>query len=1164
MTKNWEVFEQDPRQRTIPNQGVTKVRPPRDEGDWEVLKWELSSFVCEGEYAKGLDRIMTSYLTKLNQPEQTAVWVSGFYGSGKSHLVRVLAALWTDLEMPSGVTARDLVKLPTDIKDGLAELSTKGKQMGGLWSAAGKIGTGAPTSYRMAFLSVLFESAGLPTQYPAARLAIKLKEDGVYDAVLDQIRAEGKDPWGEFLNLYVSPVLAQAVIDALPDFAGDQLEAREIFREQYPNVDDIADNDLQLVMQDVLSLQSEKQREIPCTVIVLDEIQQYVGDDNDKLDHVSNVAELCATHFDSRVMLVGTGQSALQGSPMLTKIQDRFYDRVELADRDVENVIRSVILRKKPKMSKDLKAKLTKVSGEIDGHLTATRIAPSARDADNLVPDYPLLPTRLRLWAQILRAVDQGGGTGQLRTQLRITHEATQEVAERDLGFVVPADFLFFHQAEPMLSTRVLSRDMLERIKGHDDGTLEGRLKSRTLGLVFLISQLPTDGVADLGVRARPDFLADLLVEDLSEGSDHLRADVEAVLDALEAEGALLKIDSQYRLQTPEGEELQRKFSEKSGQIKGNTTRIHADRDRELRQAAEAELAGIKPLQGRSKTPRKLDISFGPEPPGTSGEKIPAWIRDEWTVSKRDFTSDARSGGVADPTIHVLLPRLNSDRLRDALAEWHAAGEVLAATPIPETPDGQEARLGLQTKHQSLEQLVESLVAEVLAGANVLQGGGTEVSEGSLKASVEKAASASLTRKFPKFSDADHDKWATVLNRAREGDPNALEAVGHADEPDKHRVSKAILTFLSPTGTKGSDVRNHFDANEYGWPKDAIDGALATLVAAGLVHAQSKQGVDITVKDLNQRDIATSSFRPETVAPPTVKTLLEIRKTIADANGALPSDEQLPAGGGDELEAVSRLLQTMMIEARNAGGKPPLPEAPDTLVVEQLLGYRGNELLREFHAIRDEILTAHLEWAKRGTEGALRLPQWERLQRLLDHFEPHEDHQTVSTDVSAILENRQLLTDPDPIPPIRDKVADQLRKSLKEAQQRLVTEIKKARKVASESDDWKEAGDEKAEEALATAGLALPEAQKVLSTEELLRALDRNPLADWEDRISAVPAKLAAARAKLAELAAPKMETVRVNLPSATIRTEEEIDEYVAAVRKQLKKEFGDGKQLIV
>ena len=88
MTANWEVFTRDPRAWQIPNQGVTKVGTPKDAGDWEVLKWELESFVCEGEYAAGLQRILSAYLARLSQAEQTAVWVSGFYGSGKSHLTQ--------------------------------------------------------------------------------------------------------------------------------------------------------------------------------------------------------------------------------------------------------------------------------------------------------------------------------------------------------------------------------------------------------------------------------------------------------------------------------------------------------------------------------------------------------------------------------------------------------------------------------------------------------------------------------------------------------------------------------------------------------------------------------------------------------------------------------------------------------------------------------------------------------------------------------------------------------------------------------------------------------------------------------------------------------------------------------------------------------------------
>ncbi|MDP9459004.1 MAG: BREX system P-loop protein BrxC, partial [Actinomycetota bacterium] len=139
MTLNRELFVEDPTQKDIPNLGVAKVGQPDDDSSWRVLRYELESFVCEGEYERGLDRILSTYLSHLDQDSQPTVWVSGFYGSGKSHLVRVLEHLWRDEEIPgaNGATARGLVTVSQRVEDSLRELTAAGKRAGGLWSAAG-------------------------------------------------------------------------------------------------------------------------------------------------------------------------------------------------------------------------------------------------------------------------------------------------------------------------------------------------------------------------------------------------------------------------------------------------------------------------------------------------------------------------------------------------------------------------------------------------------------------------------------------------------------------------------------------------------------------------------------------------------------------------------------------------------------------------------------------------------------------------------------------------------------------------------------------------------------------------------------------------------------------------------------------------------------------
>src|SRR2546430_5433897 len=151
MMKNRDVFIDDPTTYTIPNNGVTKVIDPRTPEEWNVLRYELERFVCEGEYHRGLALILSTYIANLAKAEQPAVWVSGFYGSGKSHFVRVLEYLWLDETLPSGSTARGLAQLPRDVEDALVELTNAGKREGGLWSDDGKLSAGAAGSFWLAF-----------------------------------------------------------------------------------------------------------------------------------------------------------------------------------------------------------------------------------------------------------------------------------------------------------------------------------------------------------------------------------------------------------------------------------------------------------------------------------------------------------------------------------------------------------------------------------------------------------------------------------------------------------------------------------------------------------------------------------------------------------------------------------------------------------------------------------------------------------------------------------------------------------------------------------------------------------------------------------------------------------------------------------------------------
>jgi len=231
------------------------------------LRYELTTFVCEGEFAKGLDRILSAYLRNLAKPEQPAVGASGFFGSGKTHLVKVLCSLWTDFRFPGGVTARGLVlKLPNAIRDGLKELATAGKRNGGLHAAIGRLGGGSTgggvkDSIRLALLGIVFRSAGLPEHYPAARFVMWLRDEGLFDKVRGHIEKAGRDFTKELHHLYVPSALAKAALKA-----------------QFGTQEGISNQDMVTAVRSALSVDGK----FPCTLIVFDEVQQFIGDNSDR------------------------------------------------------------------------------------------------------------------------------------------------------------------------------------------------------------------------------------------------------------------------------------------------------------------------------------------------------------------------------------------------------------------------------------------------------------------------------------------------------------------------------------------------------------------------------------------------------------------------------------------------------------------------------------------------------------------------------------------------------------------------------------------------------------------------------------------------------------------------------------------------------------------
>ena len=1145
--RNREIYKRDPAEVALPNDGVAAMSDAQTEDERRTLRFELAHFVCEGEYQRGLVRILESYIHHQGQPQQPAAWISGFFGSGKSHLAKMLRFLWTDYAFPKdGATARGIAHLTDDVYEQLTELSTLGRRGNGLHAAAGALGAGAGDSVRLALLGIVFKSKGLPEGYAQASFCLWLKKNGLYEHVRDRVRAAGRDFHGELNHLYASPLIAQALLAADANFAASERDARALLREQFPRPRDITTAQFTDAMHDALTTDGSG---LPNTVVIVDEVQQYIGEDADRSYLVQEVAEACSRRFGDRLLFVGTGQTALSGTPLLQKLQGRFTVTVELSDNDVETVIRRVVLAKRPDRIAAVQAALDTHAGEIARHLNGARIAPRSEDSAVLVDDYPLLPVRRRFWERALRAIDRAGTAGQLRTQLRIVFEAIRQTADEPLGTVVPADFLFDQQATNLLNTGELLREIHQTIVQLNDGSPDGVLKSRLCALVFLIRKLPREASVDSGVRANPQMLADLLVEDLAGDGAALRGRLPKLLDELVDAGTLMKLDDEYSLQTKESAAWEAEFRTRRNRLANDPTSMSTQRSERLREAVQRALASIKILHGDAKEPRKLALDFGADllP---SGQGVTVWMRDGWGSREPSVLADARAAGQDDPTVYVFIPRTSADELARLIATRGAATETVEYKGVPTTEEGREARRGMETRATEAENNLRGLVSRIMANAKVIQGGGNERLEASLADKVKAAANASLVRLYPEFRDADDARWRTVIERARGGAENPLEAVGFAGKTEEHRVCAAVLQFVG-SGRKGRDVRAHFSAPPYGWPRDAVDAALVSLFGAGHLRATAN-GLALHAGQLDQGKVPATDFRAET-ATVDARQRMALRKLFQTTGVACKPNE--------ESAAAAELLGKLLELAQHAGGDAPLPPAPNTEHVAELRGLAGNEQLLAVLERQDELAGNCKEWGDLGALAQQRLPAYERLLGLAKHGADLEAGRSVQPQVAAIKTSRSLLAATDPVPSLAATLTDALRAALAEAGREYERVFEEERARLESAASWRQIEPPQREAILAQLRIRKATAPAIGTEQEVLRSLDEASLDDWRTRTAALPQLFAAARSEADTLLEPK--TRHVKLASDTLRTEEDVRAWTRKTEQALLEKVKQGPLVI-
>lgn len=1138
---NRDVYLKDPTSIKLVNEGVANVNDERTDHALSVLRYELETFVCDGQYEKGLNHILETYLKNINQAQQPSVWISGFYGSGKSHLAKMLRALWLDTIFSDGATARGIANLPQSTKDLLKELSIQSKRHGGLHAASGTLGSGS-SNVRLALLGIIFKSLGLPEQYQKAKFVMWLKQEHIFEQTRDYVVFTGADWDFELDNFYIAECLHNALMKVKPNVFLSHEVCMDTLLNLYPSTDDISIDEMLKALRSALSMDGK----IPLTAIILDEMQQYIGDSSERSLDVQETIESCTKNIGGKLIIVATGQTAISGTANLKKLEGRFTIPIQLSDNDVDTVIRKVFLAKSPAALPALDNVYKSNIGELSRHLRGTAVAHKKEDDLFFSQDYPILPVRRRFWEEALRVLDMTGTDSQLRNQLSTIHKAIKTNVDMPLGNVIPADYLYFDSAIKLLQARLLpskvyDQTMLWITSSNEDE----RLLAKACGLIFLINKINAHN-HDIGIRAVTDMLADLILEDISTDSSALRSKLPKLLDSCPL---LMKVKDEYRIQTEESTAWDSEFQSHKQALSSSSQLIDSEREERIKQQYCSATKGLNLLHGKSKVPRDAVVHYAGSSPIDHKEKLYIWLRNGWSVDENSAKIDAKQLGNESPLVSIYLPKKNSDAIRSSLIELKASENTLRIKGNPNTSEGIEARSAIETIKVTAELRLNDLLQELISDAKVIQSGGSEINEINLKTGIETAMNNSLLRLYPKFNEADDSRWSKVYDKAMHGAPDALTSIDFGGEPANNPICKAIISYIG-NGKKGEDIRKYFDKSPYGWPRDATDGAIAVLIVAGIIKALDERNQVIEISKLERKAIGKATFKRETVVLGNSQRI-SIRKLYQKLGIICTSGDEYNFSG-DFIAKISSLIE-------QSGGEEPLPLRPSSDKIDEIKLCTGNERLMAIYNASDE-LTTLIDTAKAiSTDISKRLPHWRLLEQLMTLSTGLPDIEIIQSQVKHIKDQRLFLTDPDLVVPILAALSQSFREELNHLKQSYDLALKQGKERLVLDANW-QAMEPELQENILLANQLDDSAMlffDLSDTNAIIRTLVKHNLSSINDRITAMPARFTKALEDAAKLLEPTSH--KVSLPKPTVKSIDEIERYLEELRVILVKALAEG-----
>ena len=984
--------------------GVVKA----DQNDNETVYQELDEYVVTNELDRHFRAFFEVYTTDLSDPaiaNRVGVWISGFFGSGKSHFLKILSYILANrsaVNANGDVTPAIRFFDEQKIRDAMirADMDKAVNNPADviLFNIDSKASAGdGGNKILNVFLRVFNEHQGFSGDHPHVALMERhLAEKGAYEAFKEAFKANSGSEWIEERDGY--HFHQDDIEGALSKALGLSIEAAHKWFEESEEAFSVSVESFCHWVRDYLDAQSPDHR----MLFLVDEVGQFIGSDTQLMLTLQTITENLGTVCKGRAWIVVTSQADMDAvlgelssskANDFSKIAGRFKTRLSLSSSNTDEVIQRRLLQKTEEAEKELRAVFQSKGDILKNQFTFDRSGPTLKNLDgpdSFVANYPFAPYHFQLVQKVFEEIRKVGASGTHlaygeRSMLDAFQMAAKAISSREVGALVPM-YRFYESVEGFLDTAVKR-------------TIDNAGQNATLddGDVNLLRTLFMIRYVDL-VKGTLNNLVTLSIEQIDEDRLSLRRRIEESLQRLEKESLITRNGDEFVFLTNEERDITQKI--KATDIAGS------DENKEL-----ANLVFKDLLRDQKKfryTVNKTDYSVGRYLDGHSLDgRYESDLRFE-VVSPLDvdyaYYTDADCINKSGDSGGVALLKLPDDKtFFSELRTWLKTNKYIRLNDDASQPDVTRILADRGRENQERKKRLRASLEDMLASADIYSlGQHLNIISTGISTRFDEACKYLLENTYNKLAylkvlQQDAFRELSAVLTADDISQLGLSLDGEEGNPlATKEVDQHVVLKTSGTGrTLVSDIVERFSKRPYGWPDAEILLILGRLAVAGKICLQMGGGT-LPVKDAFE-PLQNSRRRREV----SVMRKRQTDEEILNKAHALSRDlfSSLGPSGEKELyEFYGKELSEWLANLKSYGSKVEVGRFPGrdtiaklTLQLERSLQHDDSfEFFKELVDNKDGYLELEEDYRDLHEFFSNQLQAWQQLQTALVKFEKNK------------------------------------------------------------------------------------------------------------------------------------------------------------------------------